>query len=125
MKSKNIHHYSRFKDKGTSIAERVIRTLRNLLEKPVFEKGNANWIFELPSVIIQYKNTIHHSIKMTPFQAFNKVNEKVVYNNLKDNRQIQKPKFKLRQLVGTVEIERDLARKIVQIIAISSIQKLK
>ena len=31
LKSKNIHHYSRFTDKGPSIAERVIRTLRSLL----------------------------------------------------------------------------------------------
>ena len=28
LKSKNIHHYSRFTDKGPSIAERVIRTVR-------------------------------------------------------------------------------------------------
>ena len=51
LKSKNIHHYSRYTDKGPSIAERVIRTLRNLLKKPVFEKGKADWISELPSVV--------------------------------------------------------------------------
>ena len=50
LRSKNIHHYSRFTDKGPSIAERVIRTIRNLLKKPVFERGNANWLSELPSV---------------------------------------------------------------------------
>ena len=38
LKLKNIHHYSRFTDKGPSIAERVIRTVRSLLKKPVFEK---------------------------------------------------------------------------------------
>ena len=42
LKSKNIQHYSRFTDKGPSIAERVIRTVRNLLKKPVFEKGKAD-----------------------------------------------------------------------------------
>ena len=31
LKFKNIHHYSRYTDKGPSIAERVIRTVRNLL----------------------------------------------------------------------------------------------
>ena len=30
LKLKNIKHYSRFTDKGPSIAERVIRTIRNL-----------------------------------------------------------------------------------------------
>ena len=52
-KSRNVHHYSRFTDKGPSLAERVIRTLRIFLKKPVFLAGNANWISELPSVIKQ------------------------------------------------------------------------
>ena len=42
LKVKNIHHYSRFTDKGPSLAERVIRTIRNSLKKPVFERGNAD-----------------------------------------------------------------------------------
>ena len=106
LKSKNIQHYSRYTDKGPSIAERVIRTIRNLLKKPVFEKGNADWLSELPSVIKQYNNTIHHSIKMTPNQASKKSNQKLVYNNLKDNREVLKPKFKLGQLVRKADIKR-------------------
>ena len=50
LKAKNIHHYSRFTDKGPSIAERAIRTMKNLMKKPVFLAGNADWIKELPSV---------------------------------------------------------------------------
>ena len=69
LKSKNIQHYSRFTDKGPSIAERVIRTVRNLLKKPIFLAGNADWLCELPSVLKQYKNTIHHSTKMTPIKG--------------------------------------------------------
>ena len=106
MKSKNIQHYSRYTDKGTSIAERNIRTLRNLLKKPVFEKGKADWLSELPSVVKKYNNTIHHSIKMTLVQASKKSNEKVVYNNLKDNRVKQKPKYRLGQHVRTSDIKR-------------------
>ena len=53
LKSKNIQHYSRFTDKGPSIAERVIRTIRNLLKKPVFLAGKADWFGQLPSVIKQ------------------------------------------------------------------------
>ena len=68
LKSKNIRHFSRYTDKGPSIAERVIRTLRNLLKKPVFEKGKADWLSELPSVVKKYNNTIHHSIKMLLFK---------------------------------------------------------
>ena len=105
-KSKSIQHYSRYTDKRPTIAERVIRTVRNLLKKTVFEKGKADWLSELPSVIKQYNNTIHHSIKMTPSQASKKSNEKIVSNNLKDNREIQKPKFRLGQLVRTADIKR-------------------
>ena len=48
LKVKNKHHYSRFTDKGPSIAERLNRTIRNLIKKPVFEKWNADWLSELP-----------------------------------------------------------------------------
>ena len=106
LKSKKIQHYSRFTDKGPSIAERVIRTVRNLLKKPVFEKGNSGWVSELPSVIKQYNNTFHHSTKMKPIDASNKPNQKLVYNNLKDDREVRKPKYKLGQLVRTADIKK-------------------
>ena len=51
LKSKNIQLYSRFSGEGPSIGERVIRTITKLLKKPVFEKGNANWLSEPSSVI--------------------------------------------------------------------------
>ena len=86
LKSKNIQHFPRYTDKGPSIAERVIRTIRNLLKKPVFLAGNADWISELPSVVKKYNNTIHSSIKMTPNQASKTSNEKIVYSNLRDDR---------------------------------------
>ena len=106
LKSKSIHHYSRFTDKGPSIAERVIRTIRNLLKKPVFEKGNADWISELASIIKQYNNTTHSSTKMTPIQASKKVNEKEVFSNLRDDRVKRQQKFKLGQLVRTADIKK-------------------
>ena len=62
LKVKSIHHYSGFTEKDPSIAERVIRTIGILLRKTVFEKGNADWIRELPS-INKYNNTIHQGLK--------------------------------------------------------------
>ena len=76
MKNKNFHHYSRFTDKGPSLAERLIRNIRNLLKKPIFLAGNADWISELPSTIKNYNNTIHSSKKKKPIDAFNILNEK-------------------------------------------------
>ena len=106
LKSKSIHHYSRYADKGTSIAERVIRTIPKLIKKPVFEKRRADWLSELPSGIKQYNIKIHHSLKMTPIQASKKSNERKVYSNLRDDRQKQQPKFKLGQLGRTADIKK-------------------
>ena len=106
LKSKNIRLSSRITTKGPSTAERVIRIIRNLLKRPVFEKGNADWLSELPSLVKQYNNTIHQSIKMTPIQASKKSNEKEVYLNLIDKREFQKPKFKIRQLVRAADFKR-------------------
>ena len=57
MKSKSIHHYSRYTDKGPSKAERVIRTICNLLKNPYFlqEKliGYLNYPLLLNTKIIQ------------------------------------------------------------------------
>ena len=72
LKSKNLHHYSRYTDKGPSITERVIRTLRTLFKKPDFWAGNSDRLSKLLSVIKEYNNTIHHSIKKLPFKLVKK-----------------------------------------------------
>ena len=90
---------------GAVFAEIFNRTIRNLLKKPKFLAGNADWLSELPSVIKQYNNTNHHSIKRTPNQAAKKSNERKVYTNLHDRRDKQKPKYKWGQLVRTAEIK--------------------
>ena len=72
----------------------------------MFEKGNADLLSELPSVIKNYNNTTHSSTKLTPVQASKKSNEKLVYSNLQDRRVKQQPKYKLGQLVRTADIKR-------------------
>ena len=106
LNNHNIKRYSRNTALGAVFAERFNRTIRNLLKKPVFEKGNADWLSELPSVIKQYNNTIHHSKKLTPIQSSKKTNEKIVYSNLQDKRRKLDPKYKLGQLVRTADIKR-------------------
>ena len=81
------------------------------MKKPIFVAGNADWLSELPSVIKTYNNTIHSSTKMTPIQASKKVNEKLVYSNLQDKRQKQKPKFQLGQLVRSADIKKSIFKR--------------
>ena len=106
LKVKNIQQYSRYTDNGPSDVERMTRSVRNFLKKPVFEKGNADWLSELPSVIKKYNNTNHSSIKKTPYRASKKSNEKVVYKSLKDIRETRNPKFNLGDLDRTADIKR-------------------
>ena len=106
LKIENKHHYSRYTAKGPSICERVIRTIENLLRKPVFLAVEASWINELTSVVKKYNNTIHSSTKMNLIQASRRSNEKLVYSNLQDRRVKQQPKEKLGQLVRTADIKR-------------------
>ena len=106
LNNHNIERYSRYTDKRAVFAERFNRTVRNLLKKPVFEKGKSDWLSELPSVNKKYNNTFHNSNKMSPIQTSKKSNEEEVYSNLRDDRVKQKPKFKLGQLVRTADIKR-------------------
>ena len=112
LKRKKIKQYSRFTDKGPSICERMIKTIRNLLKKPVFEKGNADWLSELLSVTKQYNNTVHNSITMTLNQAIKKVNEKEVYSNLQDKRRKPYSKYILGQLVRTADTKRVFSKRV-------------
>ena len=106
LKTKNIHHFAGFTEKGPSLVERVIRTIRNLLKKPIFQAGNADWLSELSAVVNKYNNTIHHSIKMAPYRASKEANERKVYSNLQDRRDKQLQNFNLGQLVRTADFKK-------------------
>ena len=106
MKTKNNNQYSRFTDKGPNIAERVLRTIRNLIKKPVFQKRNADWLCELTFISRQNNNTKHNSTGMKPIDASKKIDEKIRYSNLQYRRVRQQPKSKLGQIVRTADIKR-------------------
>ena len=97
LNKNNIKLYSRNSSCGAVFAERFNRTIRDLLKRPVFEKGESNWIDVLPKITKQYNNRVHSSIKLTPIQASLKKNEGYVYKNLIDKRIT--PKFQINDLV--------------------------
>ena len=75
-----------------------------MLKKPVFEKANADWLSDLPFVMKQNINNIHSSTKLKTNQASMKKKDKIVISNLQDERQKQKSKYKLGDLVLTADI---------------------
>ena len=60
-----------------------ICTTSNFLPKTVFERRNAAWQRELPSVIKKYVNTIHKSTKMSLTETSTKVTKNWYFPILK------------------------------------------
>ena len=110
LKKNNIKLYSRNSSLGAVFAERFNRSIRNLLKKPVIEKGDGNWIDVLPTITKQYINRIHSLTKLTPIQASLKKNEGYVYKNLLDKRKKIKPKFQINDLVRVADLKKTFSK---------------
>lgn len=95
LKEYNIKMYHTENLEKSSIAERVIRTIKQQL-KLLFEiNSNKKWFDILPSVEYQYNNHYHRMIKMKPSEVC-KDNESIVFKNLfPNNEKPQKIKFKI------------------------------
>ena len=110
LNKNNIKLYSRNSSYGAVFAERFNRTIRDLLKRPVFEKGDSDWIDILPIKTKQYNNRIHSSTKLTPVQDSFKKNEGFVYKNLIDKRNKIKPKYKIGDLVRTADLKKTFSK---------------
>ena len=69
LNKNNINHYSRNTYLGAVFDERFNKSIRDLLKRPVFEKGDGNWIDVLPTITKQYINRLHSSTKLSPKDA--------------------------------------------------------
>ena len=110
LNKNNIKFYSRNTSLGDVFAERFNKTIRDLLKRPVFEKGESNSIDILPTITKQSNNRIHSSTKLTPLQASLKKNEGIVYKNLRDKREKIKPKFQINDLVRTADLKKTFSK---------------
>ena len=81
-----------------------------MLKKPVFEKGKADWLSELRSIIKKYNVTIHHSNGNEPIDASKAVNEKIAFSNLQDEKK-RKPKINLGDLGRTADIKKVFSKR--------------
>ena len=90
LNNKNIKHYSRNSSLVSVFAERFNRTIKELLKRPVFERGDSNWIDIFPVITKEYINRLHSCTKLTPIQASLKKNEGFVYKIFFHNCNIQR-----------------------------------
>ena len=110
LNKNNIKLYSRNSSYGAVFAERFNRTIRDLLKRPVFEKGESNWIDVLPTITKQYNNRIHSSPKLSPKDASLKKNEGFVFKNLLDKRKKIKPKYQINDLVRVADLKKTFSK---------------
>ena len=111
LNKNNIKLYSRNSSYGAVFGQSFYRTIRGLVKRPVFEKGESNWIDVLPKITKQYNNQVHSSIKLTPIQASLKKNEGYVHKNLLDKRKGITPKFQLNDLVRTADLKKNVFKR--------------
>ena len=111
LNNNNIGLYSRITSFGSVFEERFNRTVINLLKRPVFEKGFANWIDVVPTIAKQNNNRVHSLTKLTPIQASLKKNEGFVYNNLLDKRKKKNPKFQINDLVRVADLRKNFSKR--------------
>ena len=110
LNKNNIKLYSRNTSLGAVFAERFNRTIRDLLKRPLSEKGDGNWIDVLQTITKQYNNRIHSSTKLSPKDASLKKNEGFVYKNLLDKRKKIKPKFQLNDLFRKADLKKTFSK---------------
>ena len=110
LNKNDIKLYSRNSSYGAVFAERFNLTIRNLLKRPVFEKGDGKWIDILQSITKQYNNRVHSSTKLSPKDASLKKNEGYVYKNLLDKRKKIKPKYEIGDLVRTADLKKTFSK---------------
>ena len=110
LNKNNIKLYSRNTSLVAVFAERFNKTIRDLLKRPVFEKGDGNWIDVLQTITEQYNNRRHTSTKLSPKDASLKKNEGFVYKNLLDKRKKVKPKFQINDLVRTADLKKTFSK---------------
>lgn len=100
LKQRNINLYSTFTTKKAAIVERFNRTLKNKMWKMFSLRGSYKWIDILQTLVSEYNNTKHRTIKMKPDDVDEQIEEHLL-NTVYDysNRIVKKPKFKIGDFV--------------------------
>ena len=92
----NIIRYSTFGEHKSAVVERFNRTIKEKMWKRFTAENTRNWIDMLDSLIDEYNNTKHSTIKMTPAEASKPENSNLIINSrISEQVKAQKIKFKV------------------------------
>ena len=81
LESKGINFYHIENEEKSSVVERWNKTMKNRMWKMLSVNNNTVYWGKLDKLVVDYNNTRHSSIKMTPVKASKKENEERVYAN--------------------------------------------
>jgi hypothetical protein len=95
MKERNISIYYSHSEKKNPIAERFVRSIKNILFKKLFMSDTKRWIDQLGDIESQYNQSFHRTIMTEPVKV-NKNNEKAIFERAFDFKSVvTRPRFKL------------------------------
>ena len=78
--------YSSYSNLKAVFIERFNRTLLHIINKPMYNNGDGNWVNILNDAVVTYNNNIHSTVNMTPVDASNnpdKVKYTFSFKNIK------------------------------------------
>ena len=111
LNKNSIKIYSRNSSYGAVFAERFNLTIRDLLEKIVYEQSDTKWVDILSTITKQINIRTHSSTKLMPVQASLKKNEGHVYKILLDKRRETIPKIQINDFVRTADLRRTFSKR--------------
>lgn len=112
LQNMDIHFFTIKSDKKASVAERVIRTLKEKIWRYLHEKHTRRYLDVLQDLVNSYNQTYHNAIKMAPDEV-NEDNETDVLYNLygelwRSPQRInpKRPKFHIGEMVRISHVKR-------------------
>lgn len=100
MRKYKITHYNTYSVIKASMAERVIRTLKNKLYKAFTLHGSHNWVDGLlDRVTVEYNETKHSKTGLKPSSINGRNEAKVLRKSYAHLKKIEKPKFNVGDIV--------------------------
>lgn len=100
MKQKGIKYYNTFNSETkASIAERFIRTLKQMIYKSMALRGTWRYVDHLDDLVKLYNNKYHRTIGMKPNQVNGKNSKHLLSTVYNYHRKVMKPKFSIGDFV--------------------------
>ena len=94
LKERGIHSYHIFSNTKAGAAERVNKTIKQIIWKLFTKNNNSRWVNKIDDIVLNYNTTFHTTIKMSPSQVTWENRKKVFKNTFPDKKFINNCRLK-------------------------------